>query len=68
VQADLHRADGEIETVRTELSSDRFRRAPTQSIIQALKDAGADLEETEQIETEIGREELILKQTGWEIQ
>lgn len=51
-----------------EVSSHQFSKAPARSLIGAFKVARADLEATEQIEGDIGGEELTLRQTGWEIQ
>lgn len=67
-RAELHHEDGTLEAAGVEISSDRFRRAPTRSLIAALEEAGADLEATERIEVRIGGEKLTLKKTGWEIQ
>jgi len=67
-RAELHHEDGTLDTAEVEISSDRFRRAPTRSLIAALEEAGADLEVTERIEVWIGREKLTLKKTRWEVQ
>ena len=67
-RVDLHHEDGTLEAAEVEISSDRFRRAPTRSLIAALEEAGAELEPVERIEVRIGGEELTLRQTRWEIQ
>jgi hypothetical protein len=67
-RATIQREDGEVRSARLEVSAHNFRRAPEAALVGALKESGADLEEAEEIEVEIGGETLVLRQTGWEIQ
>lgn len=69
----LYRTDetpeaADVERAKVEVSSHRFRRAPARTLIEAIEEAGADLESTERIDVKIAGEELTLRQTGWEIQ
>jgi hypothetical protein len=37
-------------------------------LVGALQESGAELEEADEVEIDIGGETLTLRQTGWEIQ
>lgn len=67
-RATVYREDGTVQDCRLEVSALNFRRQPEASLVGALEESAVDLDDVEQIEVEIGREALTLKQTGWEIQ